>query len=403
VDRPLRILMVLHMPWDRNLGGSRPQVEIGEEWTRQGHAVEKFDCLDAFGPPSPSRWHNLCRPPFSKKAIQYVKQNAHRFDVIDAHQGNLPCAKGELGFTGLLVARSVGLYAFYDQYRRLEMTRWPRQSRGNLLGHLGRVFRYQREFPSYRHSLAACDLINVPNQDEKDYVGTVLGFADKCKVFPFGLSPARSSAFAQVRRSPAQRWPNKQVAFVGAWGLRKGAMDWAAIVTRLRKVVPSVRFLFLGTQCSPERVLKDLRQPAGASVQIVPQYDSDDLPQLLADATVGAFPSYMEGFPFGVLEKLAAGLPTVAYDVPGPREMLPRIDSGLLVSAGDTEAFCRVLERLLNMDLSSYTDLSIKCGRVADQFTWPEIAHGTLATYQSWLENNRPSLRRGKPSYSLVP
>jgi glycosyltransferase involved in cell wall biosynthesis len=164
-----------------------------------------------------------------------------------------------------------------------------------------------------------------------------------------------------------------------------------------------VRFLFLGTQCSPERVLKDLRQPADATIKIVPQYDSGDLPQLLADSTFGAFPSYMEGFPFGVLEKLAAGLLTVAYDVPGPREMLPRIDPSLLVPAGDTQTFCQVLERLLNMELSSYTDLSIKCGKVADQFTWPEIAQETLTTYQQWLENHRSTSWCGKPTYSLVP
>jgi hypothetical protein len=36
----------------------------------------------------------------------------------------------------------------------------------------------------------------------------------------------------------------------------------------------------------------------------------------LSTATVGAFPSYVEGLTFAVLEKLAARVPTVACDAP---------------------------------------------------------------------------------------
>ena len=38
--------------------------------------------------------------------------------------------------------------------------------------------------------------------------------------------------------------------------------------------------------------------------------------------SAGAFPSHCEGFPFGVLEMLAAGLPVVAYRAPGAPMMI---------------------------------------------------------------------------------
>lgn len=39
--QPLKILMMLHMPWERNLGGSRVQLELAEEFIKLGHEVEK--------------------------------------------------------------------------------------------------------------------------------------------------------------------------------------------------------------------------------------------------------------------------------------------------------------------------------------------------------------------------
>ena len=53
-----------------------------------------------------------------------------------------------------------------------------------------------------------------------------------------------------------------------------------------------------------------------------PTFEEADLPSLLADCAVALFPSYVEGFGLAVLEQLAAGLPTIAYDVPGPRQIL---------------------------------------------------------------------------------
>ncbi|MFM6472484.1 MAG: glycosyltransferase family 4 protein, partial [Dolichospermum sp.] len=103
----------------------------------------------------------------------------------------------------------------------------------------------------------------------------------------------------------------------------------------VKKQVPNAKFLFLGTGVSLQKVLQDLNLPACDWINIIPQYNSEELPMLLSGATVGAFPSYIEGFGFAVLEKLASGLPTIAYDVPGPREILKLLDGSLLTPVGD--------------------------------------------------------------------
>ena len=382
----LRILMILHMPWNRNLGGSRVQLELAEEFRKLGHEVEKFDLYDAFPEAkSSSRLGELFRPSFSVRAKAFVQANAHRFDVIDAHQGNLPYSKKELGFKGLLVARSVGLYAFYDQFIKSENLKNPPRKLKTRIGNFLRSWKYNRELNLYPRSLQTCDLINVPNYDELVYVRDVLGLGDKCTVFPFGLTQERHQKFKQAVESSEVRLANKQIVFIGSWGSRKGSRDWTRIITQIKVKVPSARFLFLGTGLSAEKVLQDLSLPACDWIEIIPQYNSEDLPKLLSGATVGAFPSYIEGFGFAVLEKLASGLPTVAYDVPGPREMLRILDQSLLTTVGDTIRFSDRLVNLLNSDIEGYSHLTQRCIEAADNFSWKKIAKDTLDIYSKHL------------------
>ena len=380
------------MPWNRNLGGPRVQLELADEFRARGHHVEKFDICDAFPQTKLSRLTELIRPSFAAKAKAFVKANADRFDIIDAHQGNLPFSKEELGFSGLLVARSVGLYAFCEEFAKLEKTKWPRRQKGNYIGNILRSWRQKREAPYYLRSLQTCDLINLPNQDELVYIKEHWELSDKCAVFPFGLSQKRQQAFAKARQLPSVRLTKKQVVFIGYWTQRKGSRDWKAILNRTKAKVPEVKFLFLGTGLSATEVLQDLDLPPSDWIKIIPQYDSDELPELLSGATVGAFPSYMEGFGFAILEKIACGLPTVAYDIPGPREMLRLVDSSLMVSVGDVNAFVEKLINLLQLDEVSYIKLSERCLEVTQNFSWPKIAEGHLKIYSQYLKNKNQTL-----------
>lgn len=74
-----------------------------------------------------------------------------------------------------------------------------------------------------------------------------------------------------------------------------------------------------------------------------------DVEQALVEASVLALPSRAEGFPMSVLEAMAYGLPTVAFDcAPGVRALLGAgEESGVLVEPGDTAAFAAALDRLM--------------------------------------------------------
>jgi glycosyltransferase involved in cell wall biosynthesis len=375
--------MVMHMPWNRNLGGPRVQIELADEFAARGHAVEKFDYFDAF-PRGRSRIGSLLAPrAFCARARDHVRRNASHFDVIDAHHGNLPFTKRELDFGGVVAARTGGFFPFYREFERYSKRRWPGRARGKLLARPLRWWESFRIAPIYRRSLEAADLIFLQNHDEYQYVKDFWGLSRKSLVLPCGLSSERAEALAAVRRPTSAR---PEIVFIGYWSLRKGSGDWAAIIARIRAQMPAIRCAFLGTAFTSEHVLRDLGLHSAEGIRVVPSYDYAELPGLLSTPTVGAFPSYIEGFGLGVLEMLAAGLPTVAYDVPGPREMLQRLDPSLLVPAGNPVALADRVVELLTSSEDELTDLSRRCIATAGEFRLRTIAETTLDEYHRRLD-----------------
>jgi glycosyltransferase involved in cell wall biosynthesis len=382
-DKPLRILMIVNLPWDPRLGASRVWMELAEQWRAAGHTVEKFSLSDAFPGVRAARVTFALRQlAFMRKAAAFVKEHGHRFDVIDALIGTLPYSKAQLGFGGIVVARSVGLYLLYDRFEQSVQHRWPRPRQGKFLGRLLYGFTRRKLLQASETAVRNADLINVPNEEEAACLRQEFGATRRIVVIPYGLT--NTAALAAARREAGARLSAKRICFIGMWGARKGAYDWRRIIERVRAEVPDARFRFLGTMVSAEAVRADLG-PAAEGVELVSDYQPDELPGLLVDCTAGAFPSYAEGFGLAVIEQLAAGIPVVAYDTAGPRDILKERFPQLLVPIGDTEAFGAALCRLLRSAPDEYATPSAESTAAAAKYAWPPIADETLTHYRRVL------------------
>ena len=169
------------------------------------------------------------------------------------------------------------------------------------------------------------------------------------------------------------------------WGVRKGSRDWPEIVRGILKTKPSARFTFLGTMTDEQTVLRDLQLASNESIRCLTSYDPKELPQLIANCAVGLFPSYIEGFGLSVIEQLAAGIPTIAYDVSGPRHIFGGTGAEFLVPAGNAKAMTDRALEILRMNESDYGALSAKCRQIAEQFRWEQIASDTIREYTAVL------------------
>ena len=394
MDKPLRILAIVNLPWDPRLGAARVWIELAEQWTAAGHTVEKFCLTDAFPYPTKSRGlAGLRQLLFPYRARQFVRQNAFRFDVIDALIGTFPFSKESVRFQGLLVARSVGLYRLYHRFVQASQAKWRDQPRGKLLGSFFYNFVDQQLRRNSDRAIRYCDLVNLPNEDEIEPLRSPPNFHRPTMVQPYGLNEESRLVFAGAVEQPAERLQQKQICFVGAWSVRKGSRDWPEIIRRLLSASPDVHLMFLGTMADEQTVLQDLQLSNPGNVRSVSTYEPAELPGLLRSCVLGLFPSYIEGFPFALLEQLAAGIPVVAYDVGGPRHILRELGGKWLVNEGDTKAMAERALEVLGMNAAEYAALSDRCRFVAGQFHWESVASETLRQYSAALSH----LRHGQP------
>jgi glycosyltransferase involved in cell wall biosynthesis len=115
---------------------------------------------------------------------------------------------------------------------------------------------------------------------------------------------------------------------------------------RMLRRIPDLRFQIVGD--GPRRA--ELEREAAAlrvSAQVEFLGHRADVPQILRDSDVFAFPSFMEASPNAVLEAMAAGLPIVATRVGGIPEVIEHERNGLLVPPRDERALAAALLRVI--------------------------------------------------------
>jgi glycosyltransferase involved in cell wall biosynthesis len=195
-------------------------------------------------------------------------------------------------------------------------------------------------------------------------------------LFSFGLFGHRYAEFEAPGDAPRE----PVVTFVGTFDPRKGMNELPGIVAAVARRHPGVRFRLLGTAgLVPDvaGVVRHFRTPERERLEVIPRFEPAELPKLLRGASLGIFPSRCEGFPFGVLEQLAAGLPVLAYRVPGAPELLP---PELLVERGDGAGLARLTADLLD-DTARLIGLRGWARRRALDFRWEDVAKRTAEEY----------------------
>jgi glycosyltransferase involved in cell wall biosynthesis len=111
----------------------------------------------------------------------------------------------------------------------------------------------------------------------------------------------------------------------------------------------------------------------------------EDVPALLRSCHVALLPSYREGLPKSLLEAAACGLPIIAADVPGCREICLDGVNGLLVPARRAEPIARAIECLADdPGLRRAMGAASRSLAVAE-FDEEIVAQATMALYADLL------------------
>jgi glycosyltransferase-like protein len=177
---------------------------------------------------------------------------------------------------------------------------------------------------------------------------------------------------------------------VGGVEPRKGSLELVEALANVRTVVSPPPLLavvgghsFQDHDSYRQRVqdrAAELGVPVGEAVVVLGTVPEDELPRWYHTADAFVFPSRKEGWGLALLEALAAGLASVATDIPVFREFLGEQDA-LLVPAGDAGALGDVMVRVAS-DPELRNRLGRRGPRVAGRFTWRRCAEQHAAIYR---------------------
>jgi glycosyltransferase involved in cell wall biosynthesis len=118
------------------------------------------------------------------------------------------------------------------------------------------------------------------------------------------------------------------------------------VMTEFQRRVPNAELILAGD--GPLRAtLEEKARSLGISEQVMFVGDQSGIPAVLASLDVSVLTSTSESRSNAILESMAAGLPVVATDCPGNREIVGHGQSGFLVPADDRAAWVQALERLV--------------------------------------------------------
>ena len=188
-------------------------------------------------------------------------------------------------------------------------------------------------------------------------------------------------------RSPAGR---PTALFAGHLKERKAPQIFVRAALTVLKHIPDARFVIAGD--GPlDAACRKLAQEAGAteSFEFVGSLQPSEVPY--AEANVVVSTSLAEGSSNTLLEGLAHGVPVVATDVGGARDIVGGMAFGRVAAANDVDAIAAGMLDFMTMGLATLKSVSAAArSRVQEDFSIDGLVQHHLALYRNRPANRNP-------------
>jgi len=217
----------------------------------------------------------------------------------------------------------------------------------------------------------AADFVHVPSSlCAQSFVAE--GFpADKLVQSPYGVELARFTA-----TPPPDQFT---VLFVGAIGVRKGALDLLE-AWRLLGLSDSRLVLLGGPERELEPRLADLRPQCSFET---PGF-TPDVAAAYAAASVLVLPAIEDGYPLVVLEAMASGRPVIVSENTGSKDAVDEGVNGFVVPIRSPEAIAEKLA-WLHGHPAECAQMGCHARRRAEELPWERHGESLVAAYEDAL------------------
>jgi len=179
------------------------------------------------------------------------------------------------------------------------------------------------------------------------------------------------------------------VGFIGRCVWKKGIrelIDAASIIVE-RHQIERIMFLIVGTGSDYDAVISEVERRKLSEHFIFTGYRSD-VERYFSAIDVFVHPSYWEGLPTSLLQAMAMGLPCLATDIRGSRELIQDGLSGIILKSHEPEELAAELIALLEdgqMALSLGNNANL---RITNEYSQSLLLPRTIDIINSVMDNS---------------
>jgi glycosyltransferase involved in cell wall biosynthesis len=154
-----------------------------------------------------------------------------------------------------------------------------------------------------------------------------------------------------------KNYPGLKILYVGSLIPRKSVPTLLKAHHKLHMSGYSIATAIVGAGPAKPCLESMVRDNLMTNIFLVGEKPPTMVPQWMWAADVFVLPSLSEGQPTVIMESMALGLPTIATDIPGTRELIYDGETGFLFSPQDAEGLAACIQRFIE-----HEDLKEKMG-----------------------------------------
>lgn len=241
-----------------------------------------------------------------------------------------------------------------------------------------------------------CDAVIAPSESVADLLRE-RGVTARLEVIPTGVDVQRfghgdGPMFRALRRIPRGAFV---IGHLGRLAPEKNLPFLADAVIEALRREPRAVFLLVGSGPSLDPIKQAFKR-AGLRKRLF--HVRQARRQLLVDAyhamDVFAFASVSETQGMVLTEAMAAGVPVVAVDAPGAREVVRDGRNGFLLPELNLESFTQALLRCAQLPRAEWRPFKANARRTARDFSMPRTATRAFNLYTSLVQSHQPAAPR---------
>lgn len=291
--------------------------------------------------------------PYNPKHIPALRSLMKKYDIIHTHgtPAQYMCVLASIGIKGKLITTE------HSTNNRRRSKRWMKPMEKLMYG------RYS--------SIIGCS--EMASEALKEYLPKLSN-----RILPIsnGISISRY-ADARSGKTLPPRGPNEiRLIMTGRFHYPK---NQSFLIQALDKLEKRIHLYFVGEGVTMEDC-KALVKELSVENRVHFLGLRTDIPELLKSVDIMTHVSFWEGLPVSILEGMAAGLPIIASDSPGIREIVNNI--GLLFDKGSVDDFVQKLEKVISNE-ALYQKMTEASREAVKNYSIEQMASSYLKVYES--------------------